>query len=159
MFPVTGKKPVSCDSFKMNPGEGVIAVVDGKIVKAGNLKLLKGTAISQAIAAKVDSYLNEGSTVIYVAVDNALAGYIVLSDTVRTESKDMIAALSSIGVQPVLLTGDHQNAADAIAGQLAIREVHADCLPEDKLNYIGSYQEKGDAVCMIGDGINDAPPH
>lgn len=152
-----GKKPVSCDSFKMNPGEGVIAVVDGKIVKAGNLKLLKGTAISQAIAAKVDSYLNEGSTVIYVAVDNALAGYIVLSDTVRTESKDMIAALSSIGVQPVLLTGDHQNAADAIAGQLAIREVHADCLPEDKLNYIGSYQEKGDAVCMIGDGINDAP--
>ena len=152
-----GKKPVSCDSFKMNPGEGVIAVVDGKIVKAGNLKLLGGTTISQAIAAKVDTYLNEGSTVIYVAVDNALAGYIVLSDTVRTESKDMIAALSSIGVQPVLLTGDHQNAADAIAGQLAIREVHADCLPEDKLNYIGSYQEKGDAVCMIGDGINDAP--
>lgn len=152
-----GKKPVSCDSFKMNPGEGVIAVVDGKIVKAGNLKLLEGTTISQAIAAKVDTYLNEGSTVIYVAVDNALAGYIVLSDTVRTESKDMIAALSSIGVQPVLLTGDHQNAADAIAGQLAIREVHADCLPEDKLNYIGSYQEKGDAVCMIGDGINDAP--
>ena len=152
-----GKKPVSCDSFKMNPGEGVIAVVDGKIVKAGNLKLLGGTTISQAIAAKVDTYLNEGSTVIYVAVDNALAGYIVLSDTVRTESKDMIAALSSIGVQPVLLTGDHQNAAYAIAGQLAIREVHADCLPEDKLNYIGSYQEKGDAVCMIGDGINDAP--
>ena len=152
-----GKKPVSCDSFKMNPGEGVIAVVDGKIVKAGNLKLLEGSTISQAIAAKVDTYLNEGSTVIYVAVDNALAGYIVLSDTVRTESKDMIAALSSIGVQPVLLTGDHQNAADAIAGQLAIREVHADCLPEDKLNYIGSYQEKGDAVCMIGDGINDAP--
>ena len=73
-----------------------------------------------------------------------LPGTLFFPTPVRTESKDMIAALSSIGVQPVLLTGDHQNAADApIAGQLAIREVHADCLPEDKLNYIGSYQEMG----------------
>ena len=69
----------------------------------------------------------------------------------------MIAALEGIGVQPVLLTGDNPNAAGAIAGQLGIREVHANCLPEDKLNCIGSYQEKGEAVCMIGDGINDAP--
>ena len=94
---------------------------------------------------------------IYVAVDNVPAGYLVLSDTVREESRDMIAALEGIGVQPVLLTGDNPNAAGAIAGQLGIREVHANCLPEDKLNCIGSYQEKGEAVCMIGDGINDAP--
>ncbi len=69
----------------------------------------------------------------------------------------MIAKLDRIGVQPVLLTGDHKNAADAIASQLGIREVHAGCLPEDKLNHIGAYQERGEAVCMIGDGINDAP--
>ena len=101
--------------------------------------------------------MNEGSTVIYVAVDNALAGYLVLSDTVREESRDMIAALGHIGVQPVLLTGDNQNAAGAIAGQLGISQVYANCLPEDKLNQIGAEQENGSAVCMIGDGINDAP--
>ena len=65
--------------------------------------------------------------------------------------------MDKIGVQPVLLTGDHPNAAGAIAGQLGIREVYANYLPEDKLNRIGAYQENGNAVCMIGDGINDAP--
>ena len=99
----------------------------------------------------------EGSTVTYVAIDGILAGYIVLSDTVREESRDMVAALERIGVQPVLLTGDNQNAARTIADQLGIRQVYAGCLPEDKLRHIGAYQENGDTVCMIGDGINDAP--
>jgi P-type E1-E2 ATPase len=69
----------------------------------------------------------------------------------------MLEQLQNLGVQPVLLTGDNENAAKAIAGELHIGEVHANCLPEDKLNYIGGYQQKGEAVCMIGDGINDAP--
>lgn len=152
-----GRKPSVCEDFRMRPGEGVTATVSGKVVKAGNLKLLKGMTISRELAAGAGRYLNEGSTVIYVAVDDRPAGYLVLSDTVREESKDMIAKLDRIGVQPVLLTGDHKNAADAIASQLGIREVHAGCLPEDKLNHIGAYQERGEAVCMIGDGINDAP--
>ena len=152
-----GKKPAACEDFQMRPGEGVTAIVCGKVVKAGNLKLLKETLLSRALAAGAGRYLNEGSTVIYVAVDDRPAGYLVLSDTVREESKDMITELDHIGVQPVLLTGDHQNAADAIAAPLGIREVYAGCLPEDKLKYIGAYQEKGNAVCMIGDGINDAP--
>ena len=152
-----GRKPPVCEDFRMRPGEGVTATVSGKVVKAGNLKLLKGMTISRELAAGAGRHLNEGSTVIHVAVDDRPAGYLVLSDTVREESKDMIAKLDRIGVQPVLLTGDHKNAADAIASQLGIREVHAGCLPEDKLNHIGAYQEKGEAVCMIGDGINDAP--
>ena len=152
-----GKKPAACHGFKMILGEGVSAEVGGKVVKAGNLKLLKGMTISSALKDETGAYLNEGSTVIYVAVDNALAGYLVLSDTVREESRDMIAALGHIGVQPVLLTGDNQNAAGAIAGQLGISQVYANCLPEDKLNQIGAEQENGSAVCMIGDGINDAP--
>ena len=152
-----GKKPAACEGFQIRLGEGVLAVVGGKTVKAGNLKLLKGVAVSKEITAETDSYLNAGSAVIYIAVDDILAGYLVLSDTVREESRDMIAALDKIGVQPVLLTGDHPNAAGAIAGQLGIREVYANCLPEDKLNRIGAYQENGNAVCMIGDGINDAP--
>ena len=144
-----GRKPPVCEDFRMRPGEGVTATVSGKVVKAGNLKLLKGMTISRELAAGAGRHLNEGSTVIYVAVDDRPAGYLVLSDTVREESKDMIAKLDRIGVQPVLLTGDHKNAADAIASQLGIREVHAGCLPEDKMNHIGAYQERGEAVCMM----------
>ena len=152
-----GRKPAACSHFKMTPGEGVTAVVEGKVVKAGNLKLLKGMMISKELAAGAGAYLNKGSTVIYIVIDEVPAGYLVLSDTVREESKDMIAALGRIGVRPVLLTGDNQHAANAIAGQLGIRDVHAGCLPEDKLDRISAYQREGNAVCMIGDGINDAP--
>ena len=152
-----GRKPAACSHFKMTPGEGVTAVVDGKVVKAGNLKLLKGMMISKELAAGAGAYLNKGSTVIYIVIDEVPAGYLVLSDTVREESKDMIAALGRIGVRPVLLTGDNLHAANAIAGQLGIRDVHAGCLPEDKLDRISAYQKEGNAVCMIGDGINDAP--
>ena len=152
-----GRKPAACSHFQMSPGEGVTAVVDGKVVKAGNLKLLKGMMISKELAAGAGAYLNKGSTVIYIVIDEVPAGYLVLSDTVREESKDMIAALGRIGVRPVLLTGDNQHAANAIAGQLGIRDVHAGCLPEDKLDRISAYQREGNAVCMIGDGINDAP--
>ena len=152
-----GRKPAACSHFQMSPGEGVTAVVDGKVVKAGNLKLLKGMMISKELAAGAGAYLNKGSTVIYIVIDEVPAGYLVLSDTVREESKDMIAALGRIGVRPVLLTGDNQHAANAIADQLGIRDVHAGCLPEDKLDRIAAYQREGNAVCMIGDGINDAP--
>ena len=69
----------------------------------------------------------------------------------------MIEELTKLKVQPVLLTGDHQDAATHIAGQLHIKEVHADCLPEHKLNWIEEYQNHKEAVCMIGDGVNDAP--
>lgn len=152
-----GKKTVACKDFKMSLGEGVTATVNGKVVKAGNLKLMEGVTISKELANAAGKYLNEGSTITYVVIDDVLAGYIVLSDTVREESKDMIAALGKIDVHPVLLTGDNKNAAETIASQLGISEVYANCLPEDKLNYIGKYQDGGYSVCMIGDGINDAP--
>lgn len=155
-----GSKPLTAENFKMIPGEGVTASVEGKQIKAGNLKLIyrnDSLQLPHSFAAATGKYLNEGSTVIYVAVDDTLAGYIVLSDTVRKESRQMIEALGEIGVQPVLLTGDNQNAAAAIAKQLRIEKIHANCLPEDKLKWIASYQEKKEAVCMIGDGVNDAP--
>ena len=152
-----GEKPHTAEDFKMIPGEGVTATVDGKLIKAGNLKLLGEIHISKELANSAGKHLSEGSTVIYISVDDVLAGYIVLSDTVREESGQMLKTLSRLGVQPVLLTGDNQNAANAIAGQLGIAEVHAGCLPEDKLNHIDTYQKAGSAVCMIGDGINDAP--
>ena len=144
----------------MIPGEGVTGTVDGKEIKAGNLKLLFANgdaAMEEQAAAETETYIGAGSTVIYIAVSGSLAGYIVLSDTVRAESRQTVKSLQEIGVRPVLLTGDHQNAADKIAAELGIGEVHANCLPEDKLNYIKKLQRENESVCMIGDGVNDAP--
>ncbi len=145
--------------FNMIPGQGVSSVVDGKSVLAGNRKMLDacGITITEAEESQAESFVNSGSTVTYVAVDGALAGMIVLTDTVRQESAGMIREISELGVDPVLLTGDGKKAAAAIAGQVGIKEVHCSCLPEDKLNLIAQYEEEGEPVCMIGDGINDAP--
>ena len=104
-----------------------------------------------------EQYIKLGCTVTYVAIDDNYAGFIALSDTLREESTVMIDSLNSLGVQPVLLTGDHENAAKNIATQLHINEIRANCLPEDKLKYIDSCQKENKMVCMIGDGINDAP--
>ncbi len=155
----TGRNILPAEGFKMIPGRGVSAVVDEKAVLAGNREMLaeQNIEISGEVSLQAEKYLMQGCTVIYVTINQALAGYIVLSDTVREESAAMIDNLTNLNVQPVLLTGDHENAATAIAKQLHIKEVHAGCLPEDKLNWISSYQEKKEAVCMIGDGINDAP--
>ncbi len=145
--------------FKMIPGRGVTAVVEEHLLCAGNHEMLEEQQIilpENALQA-AEAYLSKGCTVTYVALDGVFAGYIVLSDTLRKESASMIAQMLQLGVCPVLMTGDHPNAANAIAGELGISDVHANCLPEDKLNYIKGYQEKGEAVCMIGDGVNDAP--
>lgn len=114
-------------------------------------------AQKQSCAGVRSRAADDDCTVTDVSVDGCLVGYIVLSDTVRDESAGMIGELHRLNVEPVLLTGDNQNAATAIGKQLGIREIRANCLPEDKLNYIGGYKAKGGAICMIGDGINDAP--
>ena len=145
------------ESCEMLPGRGVSAVVDGRRVLAGNPQLLADHGVAVSPDAERQRLLEEGATMIYVAVDGVFAGYLALSDTLRAESAATIAALEAAGVRPVLLTGDHESAAGAIAARLGIREVRAGCLPEDKLEEIGRWQRDGVHVCMIGDGVNDAP--
>ena len=145
------------ESFEMLPGRGVSAVVDGRRVLAGNPQLLADHGVAVSPDAERQRLLEEGATMIYVAADGVFAGYLALSDTLRAESAATIAALEAAGVRPVLLTGDHESAAGAIAARLGIREVRAGCLPEDKLEEIGRWQRDGVRVCMIGDGVNDAP--
>ncbi len=155
-----GNSLTEVEEFRMLPGEGVTALVNGKYVTAGNIKLIsKANAVelSKALAKEVGKYLNDGCTVIYITVNERLAGYIVLADTVREESAGMLQKLKLLNVEPVLLTGDNANAANTIGKQLDIREIHANCLPEDKLRAINDYQKNKLSVCMIGDGINDAP--
>ena len=152
-----GPQPAAAADFQMIPGRGVRARVEGKTVLAGNPQLLAENDVSMTLPAEAQAQIQQGCTVTYVAIDGEFAGYIALSDTLRKESAATIHSLSQLGVRPVLLTGDHENAARAIAAQLHIGEVRANCLPEDKLTAIGEYQAKGMPVCMIGDGVNDAP--
>ena len=153
----TGCETDPATAFDMLPGRGVSADVDGRRVLAGNPQLLAEHGVTIPADAQRQKLLEEGCTMIYMAVDGAFAGYIALSDTLREESAATIAALEAAGVRPVLLTGDHERAADAIAARLGIREVRAGCRPEEKLEAIDGWQRDGMRVCMIGDGINDAP--
>lgn len=154
-----GGKLSPCEDFLMVPGGGVSGRVEGKTVSAGNLKLMEssGILLPENLLDEGNSFIKEGCTVIYTAVDNIPAGLLVLSDTIREEAQGMISGLEALGVQPVLLTGDNRNASETVGKILGIREIIPECLPEDKLNRIGEYQDSGNFVCMIGDGINDAP--
>ncbi len=150
---------IKADGFSIIPGRGVQANVQGKRVLAGNLALLleHGISLPPELSVRSEAYLSQGCTLIYTALDEEYAGFLALSDTLRSESKAMIRSLSAIGVRPVLLTGDHPNAAGTIAKTLDISEFHAECLPEDKMNWIEQQQHRKEKICMIGDGINDAP--
>lgn len=147
------------DDFHMLPGQGVQASINGIEIYAGNERLMseKGIPVPDILPRLSEKYLDEGCTVIWIAADGKAAGFIALSDTVRPDAAGTISRLKETGATPVLLTGDHRNAAEFIAGQLHIQEVVSDCLPEDKLERIDTYQKQGNQVCMIGDGINDAP--
>ncbi len=149
------------EAFSMTPGQGIFARVGDQEILAGNEKLFAGKNISlfenQIAFLEAKRYLEEGCTVIYITVNGQYAGFLALSDTLREESLQMIEHLKNLNVQPVLLTGDHENAARAIAAQLGIKEVVSDCMPEDKLIRIENFHKNQDEVCMIGDGVNDAP--
>lgn len=143
--------------FKMLPGRGVSGKIASQLIVAGNERMMAEAGIEIASSVKTSgaSYLDQGGTIVYVAVGQYLVGYLVLADTVRSESQAVIDKLNRIGVETVLLTGDNKSAAYTIGSQLGIRSIRANCLPEDKLNYIESHENQ--SICMIGDGINDAP--
>ena len=145
------------DNFQMIPGRGVCAEIEGKGVLAGNPELLKAYNVKIPVLEDTKDYVRQGCTIVYVSINNIFAGFLALSDTVRKESGNMIDELLKLGICPVLLTGDHENAANTIASLLHIKDVKANCMPENKLEYIEKYQKNGMPVCMIGDGVNDAP--
>ena len=155
----TGGEPPAAEDFAMLPGRGVRALVNGRRVAAGNPALLReeGTEPTEDLLQAAENFAKTGCTLIYVAVDGQCAGFLALADTLRPHGAKIIRQLQSAGVTPVLLTGDHKNAAGHIARQLGISVLQAECLPEDKLKWIDRSQSAGEPVCMIGDGINDAP--
>ena len=152
-------EPIQPEEFQMLPGRGVRAVVGGKALIAGNEALMKqeGVPVPEIVRSAAEHCLEEGCTLIYLSVDGVLAGFLALADTLRPDAADTVRDVREAGAEPVLLTGDHANAARHIAQTLGIQTVHSDCLPEDKLDWIDGQQRAGRQVCMVGDGINDAP--
>ncbi len=147
-----------CSDFTMLPGRGVSAVVGGRSVLAGRAELLSDNNIKlpESITQAAGKYAEEGCTTIYVAVEGTAAGFIALADTLRDDAAAMVRGVKAAGVIPILLTGDHPGAANTIAASVGIESVHAECLPQDKIRFVDEYSAQG-GVCMIGDGINDAP--
>lgn len=154
-----GEKIADAGEFTMIPGQGVKADINGKVVCAGNDKLMikEKIQITEQVKDLAKEQIEKGTSIIYVAVDGTLCGLLALADSLRDESADMIKRLGEIGIVPVLITGDNREAANQIAGEVGISDVHANCLPEDKLGIIDTYQKNKELVCMIGDGVNDAP--
>ena len=159
-FRESGGQPLpQAQGFQMLPGRGVQADIDGNVVLAGNKELFeeKGISLPPNLMRAAAPHLEEGCTLIYIGVSGKAAGFAALSDTPRQDARSTIEEIKKAGAAPVLLTGDHESAATHIARLLDIQEYRSDCLPEDKLDFIDACQSKGEQVCMIGDGINDAP--
>lgn len=146
------------EGFHAITGQGVSAMIEGKLVYLGNLKFLGSQGVNTAIANNaIQNNVQQGQTVIYMAVDNKVLGAIAIEDPIKTEAKETIRKLHALGLKTVMLTGDQKGTAQAVAAKLGITEVIAEVLPEDKSNVIAELQGRGEKVGMVGDGINDAP--
>ncbi|WP_372830049.1 copper-translocating P-type ATPase [Psychrobacter maritimus] len=144
--------------FNSTTGEGVQAVVNGKQVAIGNSKLMERlNSFDQDLSTKADVRRKDGETVMFVAIDGEAAGIISVADPIKPSTKEAISLLHDAGLKVVMLTGDNEKTAQAVANKLGIDEVHADVSPEDKNRIVKEMQDSGKLVAMAGDGINDAP--
>ncbi len=141
------------EKFNAITGKGIEATVDGKLIKVVSPGFLKESAISFPVSYTA----NEAETVVFVLIDNALAGSIALSDAIRGESADAIRKLKENNIKSYLLTGDNTAVAQSVSDQLGMDGFKAEVLPHDKLEVIKEFQDKGEFVGMTGDGVNDAP--
>ena len=146
------------ENFEAIAGQGIKADVFGKKVIAGNMKMMKAEKIEQDILfQKGEALAKEGKTPLYFAEDKKLLGVIAVADVVKDTSKEAIAKFHNMGIDVVMLTGDNQQTAQAIAKQVNLTNVVAEVLPQDKEKQVRQIQRQGKKVAMIGDGINDAP--
>jgi Cu+-exporting ATPase len=146
------------DVFKAEAGGGVQAEVDGRQILVGNARLLQARGVDvQARLAAIESLQKQARTVVLVALDDRLAGMIGIADTVKEGSLEAIRELKGMGLRTVMMTGDNQQTARAVAAQVGVDDVLAEVLPADKAAVVKQQQEAGNNVGMVGDGINDAP--
>ncbi|MBI2426361.1 MAG: heavy metal translocating P-type ATPase [Candidatus Kerfeldbacteria bacterium] len=148
----------TAEGFLSLAGKGVTANVDGRTLTIGSPKLFSehGGDVTP-LAAKLSRLQEEAKTVMTVVADNAILGLIAVADVVKEDAKQAIEMLNAAKIKPVMITGDNQKTADAIARLMGIQEVRAEVLPHDKVNEVKAFQAKGLKVAFVGDGINDAP--
>jgi Cu2+-exporting ATPase len=147
------------EGFSAVTGKGVEGIVNGKKVALGNPKLMEyvHAEISLSTKKKAGSYQKQGKTVSFLAIENAVSGFVVIGDKIKESSARAIKELQDKGIEVIMLTGDNQDTAQAIASELKLTDFKASMLPEDKLKEVEKIQASGKVVAMAGDGINDAP--
>jgi len=143
--------------FQAVVGHGIWATVDGRGVLVGKAALLEQRGIRSTLAERAAGLAAMGRTPMFVAVDGREAGIVAVADTVRPESKEAIATMHALGLRVVMMTGDNQRTAEAVASQVGVDVVFAEVLPRDKADKVKALQAEGHVVGMVGDGINDAP--
>ncbi len=149
---------IELKDFKAVAGHGIKASLNGQRILIGNKKLMIDQGIDIENLRRAAGQLeDQGKTAVYTAVNNAVEGLIGVADTLKKDSKDAIDQIKKLYIEPIMITGDNQRTAKAIASQVGIEDVLAEVLPEDKANQIKKYQSDQKVVAMVGDGINDAP--
>ncbi|GGK11170.1 copper-translocating P-type ATPase [Yeosuana aromativorans] len=147
------------DSFNSVTGKGVTGIIESKKVALGNRKMMDEVkaSISETLEKEAANQQASGKTVSFLAIDEHVVGFVVISDKIKESSKEAIAALQNRGIDVVMLTGDNKNTAQAVAEEMNLADFKADMLPEDKLREVERLQNEGKKVAVAGDGINDAP--
>jgi P-type Cu2+ transporter len=149
---------LAVEGFENIAGSGIRARVAGREVLVGAQRLLDRYNVSLGpLQSSVERLLNEGKTLVLVAIDGRPAGVLAAADTVRANAAQAISELKALGVEPVMMTGDSRRTAEAVAKQVGIERVFAEVLPEDKANGVRQLQTEGKFTAMVGDGVNDAP--
>ena len=146
------------ESFEAVPGHGIRVVVEGKDVLVGNRRLMQINGIDTSHHEQnIQTLESQGKTAMLVAANKTVMGIIAVADTLKENSVEAVAELKKIGVETIMLTGDNERTAKAIAKQVGIERVIANVLPGEKADVIKKLQAEGKVVAMVGDGINDAP--
>ncbi|WP_145135450.1 heavy metal translocating P-type ATPase [Paenibacillus sp. Y412MC10] len=146
------------EAFEAIPGYGIQAVVEGKELLIGTRRLMEKYNVDAMHAYETMSRLEEtGKTAMLVAIDKQYAGMVAVADTIKETSKEAVQRLKGMGIQVIMITGDNERTAKAIAAQVGIDHVRAEVLPEGKAEEVKALQAQGKTVAMVGDGINDAP--
>lgn len=143
--------------FEAVPGHGIKAIFDNKPLVIGNRKIMANEDIEINLEDKIRSLEAEGKTVILVGLDKKLIGLVAIADTLKPHTDEVIAELNNLNIEPIMLTGDNELTANAIAKQIGIERIFANVLPHEKLDVIKQLQDEGNIVAMVGDGVNDAP--
>lgn len=147
------------EDFKMISGKGIITKIENDEIYCGNSKFLQeqGIFLDESIEKNLENLRKEGKISILIGKNKKYIGIIALSDTIRPTAKEMVKKLKNMGTKVVLLTGDHKQTADYFAKEIGVENVYSELLPTEKVTYIKKLEKDGNKICMIGDGVNDAP--